>query len=179
MDKLYTLMTDLNQQGSFITICGPISFDLIIGISSTIKQKMKLEMARSSTVLKVFSVFVENAENIIRYSAHRFSDDDGGEMGQGIIMIGFNDGNYFISSGNLIDSSKVEKLSKKLSNIQNLSKPELKEYYRKKRKQAPDEGSKGASLGFLEIAKKACKPIDFSFKKVDDKYSFFFLRTAI
>ncbi len=179
MENLYTLMNELNQRGAFLTVCGPISFDLIIGISGTIKEKMKQEAVKSSTILKVFSVFVENAENVIRYSSDRLTLEDEKEIGQGILMVGHSDQKHFVICGNLIENDNIDRLRGNLSLIQKMSKPELKEYYRKKRKEGPDEGSKGASLGFLEIAKKSSEPIEFNFKQLNDTHSFFYLKTVI
>ncbi len=60
-----------------------------------------------------------------------------------------------------------------------MSKDELKEYYKAQRRKSPEEGSKGAGLGFIDMAKKASEPIEFDFKPIDEKVSFFSLKTVI
>ena len=43
----------------------------------------------------------------------------------------------------------------------------------------PEEGSKGAGLGFMEIARRASKPIEFDFTEIDANYVFFALKATI
>jgi len=44
---------------------------------------------------------------------------------------------------------------------------------------APEEGSKGAGLGIMEIARRASKPIEFDFTDVDGDYAFFTLKASV
>jgi hypothetical protein len=43
----------------------------------------------------------------------------------------------------------------------------------------PEEGSKGAGLGIIEIARRASKPIEFDFTEVDGDYTFFTLKASV
>ncbi len=47
-----------------------------------------------------------------------------------------------------------------------MSKDELKALYKEQLRAEPEEGSKGAGLGFMEIARRASKPIEFDFADV-------------
>ena len=59
-----------------------------------------------------------------------------------------------------------------------MSKEELKLYYKKQRKiESAVEGSAG--LGFIELARKSTKPIDFEFQSIDKNFTFFSLKTYI
>ena len=40
--------------------------------------------------------------------------------------------------------------------------------YKEQLRAEPEEGSKGAGLGFMEIARRASKPIEFDFTDVDE-----------
>ena len=60
-----------------------------------------------------------------------------------------------------------------------MSKDELKALYKEKLRADPEEGSKGAGLGFMEIARRASKPIEFDFADVDRDYAFFALKASI
>jgi hypothetical protein len=51
--------------------------------------------------------------------------------------------------------------------------------YKETLKSEPEEGSKGAGVGFIEIARRASKPIEFDFADVDDRFSFFALEAEI
>jgi hypothetical protein len=71
------------------------------------------------------------------------------------------------------------RIREKIEGIRNLSKEELKLLYRERRRQAPEPGSKGAGLGLIEMARKAGKPIDYSFAPIDEDSSFFSLKVVV
>ena len=182
VNELFDFKQDLNKRGIFFCFSGPISQNLLVEIGSTLKKKMKLEDASSSTVLKVFSMVIEKAQNIIHYSdekipGHPGTDSD--ELSLGIIAVGVEGEHYFVLCGNMIENCKVKKLKEKLTQIQNMSKEDLKAFYKEQRKKDPDEGSKGAGLGFIDMARKASRPIEFDFKEINDKFSFFSVKTVI
>ena len=60
-----------------------------------------------------------------------------------------------------------------------MNKDELKALYKEKLRADPEEGSKGAGLGFMEIARRATQPIEFDFVEVDADYTFFALKATI
>ena len=60
-----------------------------------------------------------------------------------------------------------------------MDKEALKASYKVRLEGGPEAGSKGASVGFIEIARHANKPIDFDFVDVDDAHACFALRAFI
>jgi hypothetical protein len=172
LTNIYELKKDLSKQGVFFCLSGPISQELVAEIGSTLEHHIA---AGKSTFLGVFSAFVENAQNIIRYS-----DEKKDDLSLGIIAVGHEDGHYFVLCGNMVENDKIEKLVAKLTKIQKMNKDELKEYYKKQRRGRPPKESKGgAGLGFIEMARRASRPIEFSFKKINDKFHFFSMKTVV
>jgi len=172
---LYELKKDLSKRGVFFCLSGPISQNLVAEIGTTLEQHMAMGEAGKATVLRVFSTVVENAQNIIRYSAERKDD-----LSLGIIAVGQKDEHYFVLCGNMVENNKIGKLVEKLTKIQSMNKDELKEYYKKQRRGRPPKESKGgAGLGFIEMARRASRPIEFSFKKVNDEFHFFSMKIVI
>ena len=180
---LYHLKTELNEQGIFFCLSGPVSQKLVTDIGAILDQKMSMENAGKLTVLRVFSLVVEKVQNIIHYSDEKALAEDAESsedaLSFGLIAVGYHDRHYFVLSGNMIRNDKVNRLREKLHRIQGMSKEELKHAYREQRRKTPEEGSKGAGLGFLEMAKKASKPIEFTFKHLDEQMSFFSIKTTI
>jgi hypothetical protein len=175
LKDLYEFKKDLGRRGIFFCLSGPISQNLVAEIGSTLEQKMSLEETRKSTVLRVFSTVVENAQNIMRYS-----DEKEETLSLGIIAVGYEGEHYFVLCGNMVENNKVGRLRENLTKLQKMDKNELKRYYRERRKEGPPETSKGgAGLGFIDMAKKASKPIEFDFKKISDKFHFFSMKTVI
>ncbi len=181
--ELYDFKKDLNRKGIFFCFSGPVSQDLLVEIGATLKQKMILEETQNATAIRVFSMVVEMAQNIIHYSAEKCPKDGFSgkedELSIGILAVGYEDGHYFVLCGNMIRNDCVERLREKLTKIQKMDKEELKKYYKEQRKKGPDDGSKGAGLGFIDMAKKASRPLEFDFRTIDENFSFFSTKTVI
>ena len=185
LQHLYDLKNELGQHHIFFCYVGPISQNLLTDMMGILEQKMSLEQASRATILRVFSVVVEKVQNIIHYADEEIAvqspEKNAAEptLRQGIITIGYDQQHYFVLSGNVIDKSKVPILRKKLTKIQAMNKIELKHYYQEQRRKESEEGSKGAGLGFVEMAKKASQPIEFDFRPIDEHTTFFSLKTVI
>jgi hypothetical protein len=67
LDNLYHFKRELSDRGIFFCFSGPVSQELLVEIGTTLRQKMELEDTSTSTVLKVFSMLVEQTQNIRHY----------------------------------------------------------------------------------------------------------------
>jgi hypothetical protein len=101
------------------------------------------------------------------------------EIRYGILTIGKEGSDYVVCAGNLVEKADVERLRAKLTRIRDMSKEELKAHYKEQLRAEPEEGSKGAGLGFMEIARRASKPLEFDFTEIDSKHAFFALKATI
>ncbi|MBW2100795.1 MAG: SiaB family protein kinase, partial [Deltaproteobacteria bacterium] len=88
-------------------------------------------------------------------------------------------GHYYVCCGNYIVSQKVEQFSRYLSMLQQLSGTELKQLFKKQLREDPPDGSIGAGLGFIEIARRSTQPIEFEIQPMDHSLSFFTIKAAI
>lgn len=181
LTNIYNFKTELNQQGIFFCFSGPLSQELLVEIGDTLKNKMKLEATSSSTIVKVFSMFVEQAQNILHYSAERIPPNNAekAELSSGIIVVGYKNEHYYVVCGNMIENDAVAMLREQLTKLQQMNKDELKRYYKEQRKKEAHESSKGAGLGFIELARKSVMPIEFQFQQIDAQFSFFSVKTTI
>ena len=84
-----------------------------------------------------------------------------------------------VCAGNLVERADVERLRAKLTRIRDMSKDELRALYKEQLRVAPEQGSKGAGLGFVEIARRASKPIEFDFAEFSGTLAFFALTATI
>jgi hypothetical protein len=101
------------------------------------------------------------------------------EIRYGILTIGKEGDDYVVCAGNLVVRTDVDRLNSKLSKIRDLSKDELKALYKEQLRAEPEMGSKGAGLGFMEIARRASKPLEFDFTNIDANHAFFALKATI
>lgn len=180
---LYSLYQDLKSKRIMFCYCGPIAHAGIEGIAQTLRMNLEYDGTASSAKNAVFSIFIEQIQNMLNYSAERLDItqlDTENELSFGAIVIGKEeDGNYFIYCGNRIFNKDILLLRDKIDELKDLSKDELKILYKERRKMEPPPGSKGAGLGLVEIARKAGKPIEYSFTNIDDTFSFFTIKVVV
>lgn len=181
MINLLDLKKYLDEKGVFLYFNGQISQALLVQLGDTLKQKLKTQEAKSQTILKVFSMFVEQAQNVMRYSvpSGTYAPADPADSQVGVMTVGYDGNHYFVASGNKIETTEVSRLREKLEKIRSMDKDQLKAYFKEMRKQETPEESKGAGLGFIEMARNASKPLEFEFSELNAHESFFTLITLI
>lgn len=158
---------------------GYLSQDIIVAVGSMIRGKLSADETKMGVSQKVLYMFVEQAQNITRYSPDQITNDESERMSYGSIAIGTEGDKFYIMCSNRIEKDKVEALRNKLEMIANMSPEELKSLYKEKINTEPDEGSKGASIGFIEMARKSTEPIQFDFIELDNEYDCFTLKVMI
>lgn len=185
--QLMDLRSTLHTQGVIFAYSGYVTEPVLSGVGEALKQKLAIDDADTKTLRSVFAIFVEQMQNIIRYSAERTETPlppTGNpkalrEMRYGILTIGKEGADYVVCAGNLVQRADVPRLHARLNRIKEMNKEELKALYKEQLRAEPEEGSKGAGLGFMEIARRASKPIEFDFNDLDDDYAFFALKATI
>lgn len=180
MSNLYAIRSRYLEDGIIFSFSGEVSQSIIAGIAENLEKKMESFKVKSAVTNRIFSVFIEQMQNIMKYSID-ISDREELSPNIGISVIGFDRGldKYYISSGNLIKSEQAGAISDKIEKVNSLKRDELKRYYREVRRSGVDKHKDGAGLGFLEMAKKSSEPIEFLFERVDSKHTFFTLKTTI
>lgn len=171
----------LDERGILFSFSGYLSEGILYSLGDTLRQKMTLDETDITTIKKVFSVFIEQAQNIIRYSAEKVLGNVGKsvELSSGMVTIGTEQGRFFIVCANTILEEDVPRLKQRLEVLQKMDKDEIKAYYKEQLREAPDEGSRGATIGLIEIARRASEPIQFDFDRIDAEKFFFCLKVSI
>jgi hypothetical protein len=179
--ELFNIRSTLRNQGVIFAYSGYVTEAVLDGVGEAIRQRLLVDDADTKTARSVFAVFVEQMQNMIRYSAETTVAGASPPNGirYGLLTIGQENGDYVIHAGNLVQRSDIERLRAKLSRIRDMNKEELRALYKEQLRGDPGEGSKGAGLGFMEIARRASKPIEFDFANVDDEYAFFTLKASV
>lgn len=181
---LFDLHTILRRKRVMFAYSGYVTEHVLSGVGDAVKQKLALEDANTKAVRSVFAVFVEQMQNIIRYSAEREPPDAAEreppvELRYGILTIGYEDDDYVVQAGNLIEPADIDRIRGRLEEIRGMDRAQLKAFYKAQLKAEPDGFSKGAGVGFVEIARRASKPLEFDFKDFDDRYTFFALKASV
>jgi hypothetical protein len=174
--ELFNIRSILQKQGIIFAYSGYLTETVLSGVGEAVKHKLAFEEADTKTQRSVFAVFVEQVQNMIRYSAEKMPS---GEMRYGVLTIGREGDDYVVHAGNLVARSEVARLRERLGHIRNMNKEELRAVHKERLRLGPEEGSKGAGLGFMEIARRASKPIEFDFTDVDGEHVFFTLKASV
>lgn len=175
MKHLYSFYEELKREGVIFCFSGPTSQSVVEGIGKVLKRKMELEDAGMTTIQRVFSIFVEQMQNIVNYSIERTppETENGDELRHGMIIVGRDERGFYIICGNKVHTEQSEKMLARIEHLQTLSKQELKEYYKSMRRMDPDSDSKGAGLGFIEMFRRASEPLECHATPIDAETVFF------
>lgn len=179
--SLFKYYEEMHDNGVILYFNGPVSQSVVESIAELMRSKMRAEEAGMGSVQRVFAVLVEQMQNIVRYSTERHVDnpEQQGEMAHGQVVVGREeDGRFFVACGNRILAEDSGDLAEQIELLQSMDRDELKAYYKERRK-APDcVTHKGAGLGFVEMARKAARPLDYDIVPVDGSTSFFSMKVV-
>lgn len=179
--SLYDFYNNIKDKKIIFSYSGPIAQSTIEGIGATLRLDLKIGETDMSSSQKIFSVFIEQMQNVLNYSQEKIVNDKAleKELKIGVLVIGKEENDFYIYCGNKIYSNDIERIQNKINEVDGLSQEKLKELYKKRRKSEPLEGSKGAGLGLIEMARKSGRPIKSAFEKIDDKFSFFSIKVLV
>jgi len=178
---------ELSNRGIVFTYSGFLNDDILTGIGNALRTKLALDHTDHNVSRGIFSAFVEQVQNVIRYSAETQGpevDEEGvvtddpllnQEIRYGMVAIGDRaDGKRFVTCCNMIEQKNVPKLQASLESIRGLDRKELTKLMREQLKEGPPEGSKGAGVGFVSIAREANGDWDYEMVPTEDPNMFFF-----
>ncbi|MEO5363880.1 MAG: SiaB family protein kinase [Magnetococcus sp. DMHC-8] len=180
--ELLPFRRDLEDRGIILCYNGYMTEEVLTGIGATIKHKMAVDKTDKNVARSLFSLFVEQMQNVIRYSAEKEIlplEGAGVTMRHGLLVVGMESDHYFVACGNMVDRKDVDTLRDNLTRIQNLDREELKALFRHTLKGETPAGSLGAGVGFIDMARRATRGFEFDFADVDDALSYFSIKAYI
>jgi hypothetical protein len=128
-----------------------------------------------SVMKKIYNIMIECLENLTKHSLQ--SDDS---QFPAIFLLGKNDDNYYLATGNRIELKAKDSLKKKLEKANSLEKAGLRKWYNEIL--MSDSGINergGAGLGIIDMAMKSGHAFHFSFDDIDADFTFFTLKIQI
>ncbi|HKK48558.1 MAG TPA: SiaB family protein kinase [Alkalispirochaeta sp.] len=168
---LYTLRTTFESQGVMMCFNGPFSHSVIEQLGDAVKNHLRSSDAPRSRVTDVFSVFVEQAQNLKNYTTARLD-------GIGTLAIARDGERYVVSSGNMILPEDKPQLQSRLDEIVSADADTLKLMYKTRLREPLQDGA-GAGLGLLTMARTATDPIEYSILDSTGNYNFFTITVTI
>jgi hypothetical protein len=177
-EDLLGLQREMDDAGIIFCFRGAITQDIIISLGDALKKQVEFRKANMRTNMRVFSAFIELVQNIDRYSAEREPLSQDKSVSYGIIVIGNKDESFFLRCGNIIDRSRQLELDALLTRLEGMDHQELKAFFREQRRKDPPDDSRGAGLGFIELARNS-ESMRHSFTPLNDTETFFSVAVSI
>lgn len=153
--ELFDIRSTLRKQGIIFAYSGYVTEAVLSGVGDAIRQKLLFDDADTKTTRSVFAVFVEQMQNMIRYSAETavagVSAPSPNGIRYGVLTIGQENGDYVIHAGNLVQRSDVERLRSKLSRIRDMNKEELRVLYKEQLRGDPEKAARALGSGLWRL----------------------------
>jgi hypothetical protein len=148
---------------------GYFSQKIIAAMSEAVRLQMAETRVDGSTRRKLFSSFIEMAQNIVHYSAEALtsSPDDDPQLRHGSVCISVVGPHYRLMCTNPVATAAVESLREKLEPLRSMTCDEIRQAYKRTLRAETPEGSKGAGLGLLTLARDASAPLEFQFQPIE------------
>ncbi len=176
---LFELKQTVNKHGVLISFAGPFSHGIIEELGQAVTRYLETQALSKATLMDVFSVFIEQAQNVRNYAANRQVEGNCDlDFNSGIVTIGRNGLHHVVCSGNFLKKCDVEILTARLDHLQTLDKNELKKLYKHQLHQEREPGQ-GGGLGLIDMSRKSALPLEYEVREIDDKYCFFSLYAKV
>jgi glucose-6-phosphate-specific signal transduction histidine kinase len=173
MRYIFDLHQTMVDQHLILVYEGEFTQEITKSVLSMAERNMDSTGEESSIKRKVFNVMVECLQNIVKHADQEEKDN------AAIFLIGRNADSYLIISGNPIKKEDKGVLTENLEKINSLDKEGLKELYKNiiKNTEISDKG--GAGLGFVDMARKSGRKLDYEFVDQENGSAFFCLKCSI
>jgi len=174
----------LAEHNISIIYSGPLWAEGIDGLAEFLQKRLDMDKMSLSASQAVFSVFVEQMNNMLMYSAEkeRREHPETGtlETSNGIFVLGSQDKSYYVQTGNVIKNNSVGLLKERIDFLNTLDKQELRQFYKEQMKTENDNPeSRGAGLGLTEIARRATSKIEYEFIPYGEGLSYFTMYVTV
>lgn len=158
-----------------VSYTGPVTPVVVTDISRDIREKLSdnYEVSR-----KVFSIFLELAQNIQFYSEEKVHYADCKDR-VGTMYVVETEEQFAVICSNTVKGEDMEALAKGCRMLNLLDVEKLRRLKRIQRRRAPTEKSKGAGIGIIQAAILSSNPLQIHEHKLCSKYSFFTLSVLV
>lgn len=175
MIHLQHLKKSLEEYSVLICFSGQFSQGIVEQLCDSIKGHMSEGVGTKQNPMKVISIFVEQAQNIISYNQKNKNHKHYEQLLESsIVTIGRDKDSFFVTSGNIIDNNDLGPLVQKIDDLNSLGPIELKTLYKEvMKKEGFNDNERSAGLGLIHMARKAKIPLEYQNYPINDELSYF------
>lgn len=176
---LFKLRKTLDEQKIMLCFNGSLNRGIIEEIGIALRRHLEADLVTKSAVTDVFSVYIEQTQNIRNYAQNEAQDErEATRLNSAIIVISKEENGYAVSSANLIRTEHYDKLAARIEQLRNMDAAELKQHY-KTVLRLPRDDAASAGLGLISMARAADRPMSYDFQKQENGYGLFGLKVTI
>jgi hypothetical protein len=172
---LLEFYTNMEAARILFAFKGTISQNMLTQLSVVLRQQAQEEPQMQI----LFGIFIEMTQNVRHYSAEQALDAAQQPYGVGVITVSEENEVYSISSGNAVSRATAERLAQACHDLNAMDKSALNHLYKQRLLGDPPEGSKGAGVGLIEIARRSDYPLQFHIRDYKQDLMFFILNARI
>ena len=173
----------MKEERIILSYDGVVSQDILMAFTALTEKRLSQIEANKRVKKNVYHVMVEYLQNIVKHTDSNTGilDVTSGEsfMKSGIFIVGKRKMEYFVTSGNLILNSKIDRMKYMLDNLNLMDYDGLSELYKHTMRDGSISLRGGAGLGLIDIARKTGRPYTYHFEYINDEFSFFVLNSTI
>jgi len=124
---------------------------------------------------RIFHILVECLQNIVNHSQ---SGPNKTET-ESLLLIGKNNGMFFIITGNHIENSKISEFEERINEINGWDHASMRQIYSDKLDRSEYSTKGGAGLGLMDIYKRSGRTLQHNISKIDENVSFLSLHVTV
>lgn len=173
-DFVMELMKSTGKEDLNYIYRGEFTQNLQQHILSLAEKNIDREKISGKIKKRVFHIMVESIQNISRHGDQEVESDH-----SSMFSIQKENKWYYITTGNIIENSKVDNLRGKLDKINSMDQAELDKFYREVLGNGKLSAKGGAGLGLIEMVRKSGNKLSYEIERITDDTSFFYLHSNI
>jgi len=124
---------------------------------------------------RVYYIMVECIQNITRYQENAKTAEETSSL----FMISKKGSCFYVSTGNLIKTEKIDALRAQIDKVNSLDKEDLDRYFKEVLANEAFTDGGGAGLGLINMVRKSGNKLLYEFRHVNNQYAYFYLYSVI
>lgn len=159
---LLPLFTLQRQSAVELFYTGYFSQQHIVSMGGVIRSWLDKNETSSVTRRKLFSVFIEMGQNIVRYSSdERFMCIGQDELRFGSLCFHTDHMNYYLETANLVGPEESSLLQTNLEVLRTMTQAQIRDAWKQGLRNDAPPTSKGANIGLLTMARDTSAPLEY------------------
>lgn len=161
IDAINRFRATADAQQVLLHFSGELNGNVVATLSDTVRERLDDSAPDRRVARRVFSTFVEMAQNIVHYADRAEADAP-----RATLTVMRNEAQFSVVCSNRVRGEQIGRVRGRVEAVRAMTIDQVKAAYRAQLRneehESEDTTSRGAGLGFLTLAREASQPIDYS-----------------